>query len=194
MSERESMEVDVLYVGAGPANLASAYHLMKQVELHNNEAEANGVEPVEPPVVLIIEKAAEVGDHQLSGAVINMKAFGELMPDFVEQGFPTEYICDDAQFIAFTRKHTFKSPICPPMFDKRGYHIASLSNIAKWMAEKCEELGVWGQRLPTVLGRLPKEGGGSRHIGLIDTLVRVWGRTRRPTSGQWERDHRCQEI
>ena len=142
MSERESMEVDVLYVGAGPANLASAYHLMKQVELHNNEAEANGAEPIEPPVVLIIEKAAEVGDHQLSGAVINMKAFGELMPDFVEQGFPTEYICDDAQFIAFTRKHTFKSPICPPMFDKRGYHIASLSNIAKWMAEKCEELGV----------------------------------------------------
>jgi electron-transferring-flavoprotein dehydrogenase len=142
MAERESMEVDVLYVGAGPANLASAYHLMKQVETHNETAEANGKEPLEPPVILVIEKAAGVGDHQLSGAVINTRAFQELMPDFVEQGFPTEYVCDDAQFIAFTRKHTFKSPICPPMFNKRGYHVASLSNVAKWLAEKCEALGI----------------------------------------------------
>jgi len=142
MAERESMEVDVLYVGAGPANLASAYHLMKQVETHNETAEANGKEPMEPPVILVIEKAAGVGDHQLSGAAINTRAFQELMPDFVEQGFPTEYVCDDAQFIAFTRKHTFKSPICPPMFNKRGYHVASLSNVAKWLAEKCEALGI----------------------------------------------------
>lgn len=142
MSERESMEVDVLYVGAGPANLASAYHLMKQVELHNETAAEEGREEIEPPVILIIEKAAGIGDHQLSGAVINPKAFEELMPDFVEQGFPTEYVCDDAQFIAFTRKHTFKSPICPPMFNKVGYHVASLSNVAKWLAEKCEEIGI----------------------------------------------------
>ena len=46
--ERENMEVDVLYVGAGPANLASAYHLMKQVEVHNEKAAANGTEPMEP--------------------------------------------------------------------------------------------------------------------------------------------------
>ncbi|MFP6641562.1 MAG: NAD(P)/FAD-dependent oxidoreductase, partial [Myxococcota bacterium] len=142
MTERESMEVDVLYVGAGPANLASAYHLMKWVEAHNKESEASGGEPMEPPVILVMEKAASVGDHQLSGAVINPQAFQELMPDFIEQGFPTEYICDDAQFIAFTRKHTFKSPICPPMFQKRGYHVASLSNVVKWMAQKCEELGI----------------------------------------------------
>ena len=142
MTERESMEVDVLYVGAGPANLASAYHLMKQVEIHNEAAEKNGGEAIEPPVILVIEKAAGIGDHQLSGAVINPKAFEELMPDFVEQGFPTEYVCDDAQFIAFTRKHTFKSPICPPMFNKVGYHVASLSNVAKWLGEKCEEVGV----------------------------------------------------
>ena len=140
--ERESMEVDVLYVGAGPANLSSAYHLMKQVEAHNAKAEAEGREPMEPPVILVIEKAAGVGDHQLSGAVINTAAFAELMPDFIEQGFPTEYVCDDAQFIAFTMKHTFKSPICPPMFQKKGYHVASLSNVAKWLGEKCEELGI----------------------------------------------------
>ncbi|MAJ59033.1 MAG: hypothetical protein CBC48_03025 [bacterium TMED88] len=140
--ERESMEVDVLFVGAGPANLAAAYHLMKSVETHNGNAEAEGKEPIEPPVVLVIEKAAGVGDHQLSGAVINPIALRELMPDFVEQGFPTEYVTNDSQFMFFTRGPSIKSPVCPPMFQKNGYHVASLSNVAKWLGEKCEEMGV----------------------------------------------------
>jgi electron-transferring-flavoprotein dehydrogenase len=136
------MEVDVLYVGAGPANLASAYHLMKQVEVFNEQAAAKGQSPIEPPAILVIDKAAEVGDHQLSGAVINPRAIQELIPDFVEQGFPTEHICTDDQFMAFFRKFTVKSPITPPMFKKRGYHVASLSNVVKWLATKCEEVGV----------------------------------------------------
>ncbi len=140
--ERESMEVDVLYVGAGPANLASAYHLNKQVEAHNERAAEEGREPIEPPVILVIEKAGSVGEHQLSGAVINPRAIAELMPDFVEQGFPTEHIVTDSQFVAFTRKRTLKVPICPPQFQKKGYHVASLSNVVKWMAEKCEEAGI----------------------------------------------------
>ena len=142
--ERESMEVDVLYVGAGPANLASAYHLTKQVEAWNEKAKAEGKEEIEPPVILVIEKAAEVGDHQLSGAVINPRAIKELMPDFEEQGFPTEYVCTNDYFYMFTRKFTIKPPSFanPPMFKKKGYHIASLSNVVKWMAAKCEEVGV----------------------------------------------------
>lgn len=143
--ERESMEVDVLYVGAGPANLASAYHLMNQVEAYNERAESEGKEPIEPPVVLIIEKAAEIGDHQLSGAVINPRAVKELVgDDFEEQGFPTEYVCTHDYFYMFTRNRTIKPPSFanPPMFKKKGYHIASLSNVAKWMAEKCEEKGI----------------------------------------------------
>jgi electron-transferring-flavoprotein dehydrogenase len=140
--ERESMEVDVLFVGAGPANLASAYHLMKQVEAWNESAEAEGRSPVEPPAVLVIEKAAEIGDHQLSGAVINPRAIRELMPDFVEQGFPTEHEVTDSAFMGFTRSFTVKSPVCPPPFQKNGYHVASLSSVVKWLGAKCEELGV----------------------------------------------------
>ena len=140
--ERESMEVDVLFVGAGPATLASAYHLMTQVEAHNERAQESGLEPIEPPTVLVLEKAAQVGDHQLSGACVNTRAIRELIPDFVEQGFPTEYVCTTDYFYAFTRKLTIKSPIVPPMFKKKGYHVASLSNIVKWLAGKCEELGV----------------------------------------------------
>ena len=140
--ERESMEVDVLFVGAGPATLASAYHLMKQVESHNEACAKTGEEPIEPPVILVIEKAAGIGDHQLSGGVMNPKAIKELIPDYIEQGFPIENTCTSHHFWAFTRQGTIKSPIVPPMFRKKGYHIVSLSDVVKWMAEKCEEVGV----------------------------------------------------
>jgi electron-transferring-flavoprotein dehydrogenase len=141
--ERESMEVDVLFVGAGPATLASAYHLMKEVERHNEQAEQKGQPQLEPPTVLVIEKAAGIGDHQLSGACMNPRAIRELIPDFEEQGFPTEHVCDDAQFMAFLPGGlAVKSPVTPPNFQKKGYHVISLSDVVKWMGEKCEEVGV----------------------------------------------------
>ena len=110
-TEREEMEVDVLYVGAGPATLASAYHLMQTCE-------AQGVEP---PAVLVIEKGAEVGDHMLSGAVVNPRAIRELMPDFQEQGFPTEYICDNDMTYLFVGDKSLRLPMNPPFFQKKGY-------------------------------------------------------------------------
>ena len=140
--ERESLEVDVLYVGAGPGTLASALHLMRSIDRHNERAAQTGAAPLEKPSVLVIEKAAAVGDHSLSGAVMNTRAIAELMPDFQAQGFPTEYVCDDASFYMFFRSFTIKSPICPPNFQKKGYHVASLSNVTKWLAEKCEAAGV----------------------------------------------------
>ena len=140
--ERETMEVDVLFVGAGPATLASAYHLMKEIERHNESCESKGGAPIEVPTVLVIEKAAAIGDHQLSGGVMNPRAIAELIPDFVEQGFPTEYVCSDSQFMAFLPGMAIKSPIVPPNFQKNGYHVVSLSNVVKWLGEKCEEVGV----------------------------------------------------
>jgi electron-transferring-flavoprotein dehydrogenase len=140
--ERESMEVDVLFVGAGPATLASALHLVNQVKAHNARVEREGGDPIEPPTVLVIEKGAAVGDHLLSGAVMNPKGIQELVPDFVAQGFPTEYVCDDAAFWMYTRKLAVRSPITPPNFQKKGYHVVSLSNVAKWLAERCEAAGI----------------------------------------------------
>ena len=132
--ERESMEVDVLFVGAGPATLASALHLMQQVESHNRAAQASGRPPIEPPSVLVLEKAASVGDHMLSGAVMNPKAIRELIPDFEQQGFPTEYVCDYAGFWLFHPKGKLNIPFVPPNFRKKGYHVVSLSNVVKWLA------------------------------------------------------------
>jgi len=143
-SERENMEVDVLFIGAGPSTLASAIHLMSEVESFNKSAEAAGRPVIEPPSVLVLEKAASVGDHMLSGAVMNPKAIRELVPDFEEQGFPTEYVCNYAGFWIFHPKGKLALPqfATPPNFRKRGYHVTSLSNVAKWMAERAEAAGV----------------------------------------------------
>ncbi|HJO21949.1 MAG: electron transfer flavoprotein-ubiquinone oxidoreductase [Myxococcota bacterium] len=141
--ERESMEVDVLYVGAGPATLASAIHLMNQVAAFNEAAETRGSRPIEPPTVLVLEKSAGVGDHMLSGACMNPKAIAELVPDFENQGFPTENICNSDWLYLFTNKHALPVPaIFAPPFHKRGYHVISLSNVAKWLGERAEAAGV----------------------------------------------------
>ncbi len=130
--EREEMEVDVLFVGAGPATLASAYHLMKTCE-------AKGVEA---PAVLVIEKSAEVGDHMLSGACINPRGIRELMPDFLDQGFPLEFVCDKPQTHVFLPNAHFQLPLNLPEFAKSDYLVASLNKVVKWLAAKCEEVGV----------------------------------------------------
>ncbi|MCH2409920.1 NAD(P)/FAD-dependent oxidoreductase, partial [Myxococcota bacterium] len=130
--DRESLEVDVLYVGAGPATLASALHLSQEVKRLG----------LDQPSILVIEKAAEIGDHMLSGAVMNPKAIQELIPDFIEQGFPTEYICNKDMTYFFSPKRKLRSPINPPFFKKKGYHVISLSNVAKWLASRCEEAGI----------------------------------------------------
>jgi len=139
--ERESMEVDVLYVGAGPATLASAIHLMREVEAFNRAAEAAHRTPIEPPTVLVLEKGAEVGDHMLSGAVMNPKALKELFPGFADEGFPTEYVCDYAGFWLFHPKGKINVPVVPPNFRKKGYHVVSLNKVAKWLAERAEAAG-----------------------------------------------------
>jgi len=140
--ERESMEVDILYVGAGPATLASAIHLMDRIEAHNRDAEKNGRPPVEAPAVLVLEKSANVGDHMLSGGVMNPRAIRELIPDFEQQGFPTEYVCDYAGFWMFHPKGKISVPVVPPNFQKKGYHVVSLNKVAVWLAERAEAAGV----------------------------------------------------
>ncbi len=142
--ERESIEMDVLFVGAGPANLSGAFHLARLVKGHN-EAVAKGErqgQPLGDIEIAVIEKGATVGSHILSGAVMDPKALKELMPDFIEQGAPLESPVKEDYFLYLTKTRAIKSPITPPPLKNHGYYIVSLNKLTAWLGEKCEEAGV----------------------------------------------------
>ncbi|HVF54782.1 MAG TPA: electron transfer flavoprotein-ubiquinone oxidoreductase [Pyrinomonadaceae bacterium] len=142
--ERESLEMDVVFVGAGPANLSGALHLARLVAGHD-EAVAKGEKqgkPLGEIQIAVIEKGATVGAHILSGAVMDPKALAELMPDFAEQGAPLESPVKEDFFYYLTKNRSIKSPITPPPLNNHGYYIVSLNKLTAWLGEKCEEAGV----------------------------------------------------
>ena len=88
---REILEVDVLFVGAGPACLAGALHLAKLAKAHDAAVDGAGAGTKLGELnIAVIEKGSEVGMHSLSGAVLDPRALRELMPDFEARGFPIE--------------------------------------------------------------------------------------------------------
>jgi electron-transferring-flavoprotein dehydrogenase len=129
--EREKLEFDVLFVGAGPANLAGAIHLKKLAQQQGREIE-----------VCLIEKAESIGAHSLSGAVLDPKALGELLPDFREKGCPIEEtdLRDGVFYLTATGK--FQLPYTPPYLHNEGCFIISLSKFCAWLGTIAEELGV----------------------------------------------------
>ena len=129
--ERESMEFDVLIVGAGPAGLAAAIRL-RQLAQHAGNEEFS---------VCVIEKGSEVGAHILSGAVIETRALDELLPDWKERGAPLNTPAGDDRFMLFTEKRALRLPT-PPQMHNTGNYIVSLGNVCRWLAEQAEAAGV----------------------------------------------------
>ncbi len=129
MAERDSLEVDVLIVGAGPAGLAGAIRLMQLAKDAGKELE-----------VLVIEKAAEIGNHGLSGAVLDPRALDELLPDW-RASAPVESPVTHDELWMLLGNSKIKAPIVPPMMNNSGKFVASLQKIAKWMASQAEDLG-----------------------------------------------------
>src|SRR2546425_3376940 len=142
--ERETLEFDVVFVGAGPANLSGALHLARLIKSHN-EGVAKGEhkgKPLGEVQIAVIEKGATVGAHILSGAVMDPRGLAELIPNFIKQGAPLESPVKEDQFLYLTKKRAIRSPINPPPLNNHGYYIVSLNRLTAWLGEKCEEAGV----------------------------------------------------
>ncbi len=144
MIEREQIEMDVVFVGAGPANLAAALHLKNEITKHDEMIEkglkfGNKVGELE---IAIVEKGSFVGAHILSGAVMDPIAIRELMPDFLDQGCPVDSVVTEDAFWYLTEKKGFNAPLVPPPLKNKGKYIVSLSKVCEWLGEKCEEAGI----------------------------------------------------
>jgi len=129
MSERESMNYDVVIVGAGPAGLSAAIRL-KQLNA--------GI------AVCVLEKGSEVGAHILSGAVIDPIALNELIPDWRDKGCPLEVPVVENHHWFLTRGKHFSMPhwLMPPFMSNKGTYTGSLGNLCRWLADQAQELGV----------------------------------------------------
>jgi electron-transferring-flavoprotein dehydrogenase len=130
LPERESMEFDVVIVGAGPAGLAAAIRL-KQINPDLS--------------VVVLEKAAEVGAHILSGAVVDPIGIDKLLPGWRDEAdHPFKVPVTDDQFLVLGKTGALRFPnfLMPPLMNNHGNFIVSLGNVCRWLATKAEALGV----------------------------------------------------
>jgi electron-transferring-flavoprotein dehydrogenase len=132
----ENIEVDVLIVGAGPAGLACAIELANLARKDNESG--NGIGDLS---IAVLEKAGAVGDHCLSGAVINPTAFTNLFPDLRVSDFPFRAPVKKESVHFLTKVGSVRMPT-PPTMKNHGYQIASLCEVARWLASRAEEMGV----------------------------------------------------
>ena len=129
MATRDQLEVDVLFVGAGPASLAGAIKLGELAKAAGRALE-----------ILVIEKGGEIGNHGISGAVLDPRALDELIAGWRDVA-PVESPVTSDELWYLTSGGKMKAPFTPPPLNNHGKYVASLQKLTKWLGEKAEEAG-----------------------------------------------------
>ncbi|WP_420616584.1 4Fe-4S dicluster domain-containing protein [Candidatus Palauibacter sp.] len=132
----EAVPLDVLFVGGGPAGLAGAIRL---AQLAARDREEGG--PLADLEIGVLEKSGELGEHCLSGAVVNPEAFRTLFPDLDEAEFPLRGRVAGDRVLLLTQRGRIRLPT-PPSMRNHGHHVASICEIVRWLGARAEELGV----------------------------------------------------
>jgi electron-transferring-flavoprotein dehydrogenase len=136
--ERPQMEADVTIVGGGPAGMACALRLSQLIDQHNRRyPEA----PLSKENIYVLEKAREVGQHNLSGAVLDPRSMDELLPGWRDEA-PLDAQVEHESFYFLTEHKSYRAPMMPPPMQDHGNYIISINRFVKWLGEKVEQAGI----------------------------------------------------
>ena len=136
--ERPQMEADVVIVGGGPAGMACALRLAQLIDEYNSRGPAT---PLTKENIYVLEKAREVGQHCLSGALLDPISMRELLPGFESEAPLDAQVHKEAVYF-LTEKSHFKLPITPPPLRDHGNYVISINKFVKWLGSKVEEAGI----------------------------------------------------
>jgi len=141
--ERPQMEADVVIVGGGPAGMACALRLSQLIDAHNDQLArtASPTAPLSKENIYVLEKAREVGQHCLSGALLDPRSMRELLPGF-ESEAPIDAEVTEESVYFLTEKGQFKFPMVPPPLRDHGNYVISINKFVKWLAAKVEQAGI----------------------------------------------------